>query len=169
MSARPPQLPTFDELYRQIAALPEHVTGQILRPGVMTTMSRPGVAHQLARGWTLAALALIAGCGGKVVSGPPDGPPEGTCSTANGSLWSCMADDAGAPQDGGAPLLLPPCPSGVGNGSCSGSDTTVDTTNPQAPAHISNGDCLQCWSNGLGTYWSCVSGSWQSEGIYSCP
>lgn len=48
MSARPPRLPTFDELYRQIAALPEHVTGQILRPGVLTTMSRPGVAHQLA-------------------------------------------------------------------------------------------------------------------------
>jgi hypothetical protein len=48
MPARPPLQPTFDELYRQIAALPEHVTGQILRPGVLTTMSRPGVAHQLA-------------------------------------------------------------------------------------------------------------------------
>jgi Uma2 family endonuclease len=40
--------PTFDELYRQIEALPNGVTGQILSPGVLTTMSRPGVAHELA-------------------------------------------------------------------------------------------------------------------------
>jgi len=40
--------PTFDEVYRQIVALPHGVTGQILEPGVLTTMSRPGVAHELA-------------------------------------------------------------------------------------------------------------------------
>ena len=39
----------FDELYRQIEALPQGVTGQILEAGVLTTMSRPGVAHE----WTL--------------------------------------------------------------------------------------------------------------------
>jgi hypothetical protein len=32
----------FDELYRQIEALPHGVTGQILEAGVLTTMSRPG-------------------------------------------------------------------------------------------------------------------------------
>jgi Uma2 family endonuclease len=37
--------PTFDELYRQIEALPQRLTGQILVAGVLTTMSRPGTAH----------------------------------------------------------------------------------------------------------------------------
>jgi hypothetical protein len=40
----------FDELYRQIAALPPGVTGQILEAGVLTTMSRPGVVHEWALG-----------------------------------------------------------------------------------------------------------------------
>jgi Uma2 family endonuclease len=37
--------PTFDELYARIAALPEGVTGEILQPGVLRTMSRPGRHH----------------------------------------------------------------------------------------------------------------------------
>ncbi|MGK4002768.1 Uma2 family endonuclease [Sorangium sp. So ce1036] len=53
------KLPAFDELYRQIAALPQGVTGEILEPGVIRTMSRPGRLHRLAhrrllrslRGW----------------------------------------------------------------------------------------------------------------------
>jgi Uma2 family endonuclease len=40
--------PTFDELYREIEALPSGVTGQILEAGVLTTMSRPGIGHELA-------------------------------------------------------------------------------------------------------------------------
>jgi Uma2 family endonuclease len=36
---------TFDEIYAQIARLPEGVTGEILAPGVLSTMSRPGLAH----------------------------------------------------------------------------------------------------------------------------
>ena len=36
----------FDHLYRQIQALPEGVTGEILDPGVLRTMSRPGKAHR---------------------------------------------------------------------------------------------------------------------------
>jgi Uma2 family endonuclease len=39
--------PSFDELYREILALPEGVTGEILDPGVLRTMSRP--AHRHAR------------------------------------------------------------------------------------------------------------------------
>ena len=41
----PRRIPTFDELYREIERLPEHVTGQILVRGVVSTMSRPGAAH----------------------------------------------------------------------------------------------------------------------------
>jgi hypothetical protein len=74
----------------------------------------------------------------------------------------------GFSQDAGAGFYLSHCPSGVGSGTCTDSDQTVDTGNPQHPAHISNGDCLQCASNGLGTFWSCVSGGWQAQGVYSC-
>ena len=41
-------LPTFEELYAQIRALPEHLTGEILEPGTLRTMSRPGKAHRRA-------------------------------------------------------------------------------------------------------------------------
>lgn len=41
-------LPTFEELYEQIRALPENLTGEILMPGVLHTMSRPGKAHRRA-------------------------------------------------------------------------------------------------------------------------
>ena len=43
-------IPTFDELYERIRALPEGVTGEILEPGVLWTMSRPGKAHRRAAG-----------------------------------------------------------------------------------------------------------------------
>lgn len=41
-------LPSFDELYERIRALPQGVTGEILEPGVLRTMSRPGKAHRRA-------------------------------------------------------------------------------------------------------------------------
>lgn len=41
-------LPTFDELYAEIGRLAEHLTGEILEPGVVRTMSRPGARHQFA-------------------------------------------------------------------------------------------------------------------------
>jgi Uma2 family endonuclease len=48
----PPLPPTsasyFDALYEQIARLPEGVTGEILRPDRIETMSRPGSSHR----WT---------------------------------------------------------------------------------------------------------------------
>jgi len=43
--ATPRRIPTFDELYRQIERLPQRLTGQILTPGMLTTMGRPGAAH----------------------------------------------------------------------------------------------------------------------------
>lgn len=40
------RIPSFDELYAEIERLPEGVTGEILEPGVLRTMSRPGRAHR---------------------------------------------------------------------------------------------------------------------------
>jgi Uma2 family endonuclease len=37
--------PSFEELYLEIERLPQGITGQILVPGVLTTMSRPGALH----------------------------------------------------------------------------------------------------------------------------
>jgi Uma2 family endonuclease len=48
MSAPARRVPTFDELYDRIRALPEGVTGEILEPGVLRTMSRPGTGHEWA-------------------------------------------------------------------------------------------------------------------------
>lgn len=42
------KLPSFEELYRQIMDLPQGVTGEILEPGVLRTMSRPGAGHRRA-------------------------------------------------------------------------------------------------------------------------
>ncbi|MEZ4408515.1 MAG: Uma2 family endonuclease [Polyangiales bacterium] len=39
-------LPDFDALYHQIEALPQGVTGEILDPGALRTMSRPARAHR---------------------------------------------------------------------------------------------------------------------------
>jgi Uma2 family endonuclease len=50
MSSAAKRVPTFDELYREIEGLPQGITGQILLPGVLTTMSRPGAAHDHALG-----------------------------------------------------------------------------------------------------------------------
>lgn len=43
-------LPTFEALYEEIRKLPEHLTGEILVPGVIRTMSRPGKRHRKAHG-----------------------------------------------------------------------------------------------------------------------
>lgn len=39
---------SFEELYRQIERLPPSLTGEILEPGTIRTMSRPGRAHRRA-------------------------------------------------------------------------------------------------------------------------
>lgn len=40
-------LPTFDELYAEIQALPEGSTGEILGPGELRVMARPGAPHRV--------------------------------------------------------------------------------------------------------------------------
>lgn len=48
MSAPAERAPTFEELYQAIEALPEGLTGEILEPGMIRTMGRPGAAHRFA-------------------------------------------------------------------------------------------------------------------------
>lgn len=40
------RLPTFNDLYAEIERLPEGMTGEILEPGVLRTMGRPGRGHR---------------------------------------------------------------------------------------------------------------------------
>jgi Uma2 family endonuclease len=46
LRATSPRVPLFEELYQAVAALPAGVTGEILEPGVIKTMGRPGRAHR---------------------------------------------------------------------------------------------------------------------------
>ncbi len=58
-------LPSFEELYEQIRSLPEHMTGEILEPGVLRTMSRPGRPHRKTHTSILRGLdGFDANCGG---------------------------------------------------------------------------------------------------------
>jgi Uma2 family endonuclease len=58
-------VPTFEELWKEIENLPEGVTGEILEPGVISTMSRPLAKHRRAARNCLDALrGLDAGVGG---------------------------------------------------------------------------------------------------------
>ena len=45
MSSAALKLPDFDELYAEIEALPQGTTGEILGPGELRTMARPGGRH----------------------------------------------------------------------------------------------------------------------------
>jgi Uma2 family endonuclease len=56
MSSAARRTRTFDELYAEIERLPQGVTGQILVPGVLTTMSRPGAQHEHTLTWCSRAL-----------------------------------------------------------------------------------------------------------------
>lgn len=59
------RLPGFDELYREIQRLAPGATGEILEPGVLRVMGRPGKAHRRAAKRCLASLASRdAGAGG---------------------------------------------------------------------------------------------------------
>ena len=48
--------PTFDELYAEIEALPQGMTGEILGPGELRTMARPGGKHSFSSRRVLKAL-----------------------------------------------------------------------------------------------------------------
>lgn len=49
MPAPAQRIPTFEELYEAIQALPDGITGEILSDGVIETMARPGRPHR--RAW----------------------------------------------------------------------------------------------------------------------
>lgn len=51
---------SFEELYEEIRHLPEGLTGEILEPGVVRTMSRPGKRHRHAAGSCFLGLSGVA-------------------------------------------------------------------------------------------------------------
>ena len=50
------RVPSFEELYRRIVELPQGMTGEILEPGTLRTMSRPGGLHRRSARRSLRAL-----------------------------------------------------------------------------------------------------------------
>lgn len=56
MTARARTTKSFEELYDEIVRLPDGLTGEILEPGVIRTMSRPGKAHRRAAKWCARSL-----------------------------------------------------------------------------------------------------------------
>ncbi|MCB9608358.1 MAG: Uma2 family endonuclease [Polyangiaceae bacterium] len=42
------RVPSFEELYQAIVALPPGLTGEIIEPGTIRTMGRPGAGHRIA-------------------------------------------------------------------------------------------------------------------------
>ncbi len=64
---RPVRLPpSFEALYAEVRALPHGSTGEILEPGVLRTMGRPGRAHRhTAKGVLLSLGASDVGAGGQ--------------------------------------------------------------------------------------------------------
>lgn len=56
MSSAALRLPTFDELYEEIRALPEGMTGEIFGPGELRVMSRPAAPHRIGSRRVLRAL-----------------------------------------------------------------------------------------------------------------
>jgi len=88
----------------------------------------------------------------------------GSCTLGSGE-WTCTSSLADASG------MLPQCASGVGAGaSCGGTDTTVDTTNPNEPAHYTTNSppCFTCTGNGLGVVWTCSSQVWEAGDVFSC-
>lgn len=57
VTALVPHFPSFQELYERIRALPEGITGEILEPGLLHTMSRPARLHRIAAKNSLLALS----------------------------------------------------------------------------------------------------------------
>jgi hypothetical protein len=115
--------------------------------------------------WVALALAL-AGCGGNKAL-------EGTCTAATGEVYGNTAVGGSVPTSwscsspSGATRTVAQCPTGVQLGGACG-DMTVDTTNPNEPAHVAGPtECFACSGN-TGTDWSCASNGWESAGAYSC-
>ena len=59
MSSAVARSPNFDELYAEIEALPEGMTGEILGQGGVRTMRRPGFAHGFAARRLVKSLATV--------------------------------------------------------------------------------------------------------------
>jgi hypothetical protein len=109
----------------------------------------------------LAVLVSILGCSGGST------PLNGTCFL-NGSTWTCPAPT----PDGSSAVpgsMIPQCPPDVASGNSCSVEATVDTTNPQMPAHYDFAEgCFTCGSNGVGNLWYCESRGWGAGGVFAC-
>jgi Uma2 family endonuclease len=104
--ARP--VPTFEELWKEIEKLPEGVTGEILEPGVISTMSRPLAKHRRAAGQLYRALGgadEAAGGVGWWIEQEPDVRFGDRTTSPDIAGW--RVERCPDPPDGSPILLLP--------------------------------------------------------------
>jgi Uma2 family endonuclease len=116
-------IPTFEDLYAKIRDLPENLTGEILVPGILRTMSKPGrrhrraakrVAHSLAAfdadvggaGWWIEIEAEVRFSGGRLlvpdligyrVERVPEMPDENPLTLL--PHWACEVLSPGTARD----------------------------------------------------------------------
>jgi hypothetical protein len=125
------------------------------------------------RSYAVLPLAIVAlGCGRGAEGHCNLELPGWVCAPATGGgsvvLQPCLQGDGGNPPE---PLASP-----VQDGRCTVTgviDTTVDTTNPEMPAHTTEpAACFACDTGALGSEWICEPTGWQrvASGYseYSC-
>lgn len=102
------RVPTFEETWKKIELLPAGITGEILEPGVISTMARPGARHRRAASQLYRALGgadIASGGTGWWIEVEPD-VRFGDC-TAAPDIAGWRVERSSDPPDGSPILLLP--------------------------------------------------------------
>ena len=101
-------VPTFEELWKQIELLPEGVTGEILEPGVISTMGRPLAKHRRsarACQWLLRGVDAGIGGSGWWIEQEPDVRFGDRTTAPDIAGW--RVERCPDPPDGSPIILLP--------------------------------------------------------------
>lgn len=103
-----PRTPTFEETWKKIELLPAGITGEILEPGVISVMPRPGARHRkAARNLQDALRGLDAGVGGTGWWIEPEPDVRFGVRTAAPDVAGWRVERSPDPPDGSPILLLP--------------------------------------------------------------
>jgi Uma2 family endonuclease len=102
VSSAAQRVPSFDELYQAIEALPPGLSGEILEPGVIRTMGRPGGRHRFSARFIWRSLsdddAALKGRGWWIEQEAEIRFPEDKLAVPDLSGWRLAADDEVPPS-----------------------------------------------------------------------